>query len=263
MVLIKILFFVCVGFLPQSGQSVLKQPWMYRVEDLVDREESINSEFYLLREPQNGEVLYVPEWRFRDNWPFIKLAREVGVCATCADDGTLVSGLYVEIMAMVVTMYPPTLDALQVYVADPATSCKRWSSAPTTSPSEFPSLAPTTKEPSPMPTRTPTLNPTNFPTVKVSSVLLLWPTMLKWATFLCFETIHVLTMCFLFLLFGTITTTTAHRFSYCHADSQAHQTPKDRITHHGSTHGCSQYFTDVWSHARSWTCQLLGISRKV
>jgi len=171
----KCLFLVLyLGFLPQSGQAVLKQPWMYNVADLVDREESINSDFYLLREPQNGEVLYVPEWRFRDNSPFINLAREVGVCETCAEDGTLISGLYVEIMAMVVTMYPPTLDAMQVYVADPATSCKRWSSAPTTSPSNAPSLSPTTAEPSPFPTRLPTIHPTKWPTVSVSSLLESW-----------------------------------------------------------------------------------------
>ena len=138
-----------VGFLPSlPWLTALDNADLFAVSSLVDTEEHASGPFYLLKEQQNiyeGTVTYVPEWVFMDHLQIVDIAREVGICESCYGFGYLEAGLQVEVIAMIMGLYPPTLEIREIKPYDPSVAACASYPTPGPTPYRYPAstLAPT------------------------------------------------------------------------------------------------------------------------
>lgn len=124
--------------------------------------------FRLLKPPENPyrQTTYSTEWEFLDNRLIVDIARELGVCDSCYGFGSVEKGLELEMEAMIMSHWPPTLDVLHIRPRNPEKDICAWynSKSPTKNPTTSPSATPTER-----PSATPTREGQTYPPTPVPS----------------------------------------------------------------------------------------------
>lgn len=146
----------------------------------MDNEVNVNSGFYILKEPTAEEQYrqtyrleaaeYTVEWKLSNHGEIVDLVREVGICSTCYGSGYMQTGFKVEIVGMIMSFYPPTLEVKDIRTFNPEKEACVWhnSPSPTKRPTDLPSASPT-ESPTISPTEkgvtwSPSASPTQAPT---------------------------------------------------------------------------------------------------
>lgn len=104
----------------KTDANALRYPEQFPVQKLVNAALSdADNEFFLLKEPEGYGQFFTEDWKLTNIDIVLQLAIQNGVCDVCADSGTVESGLEVAMYGIVTSMYPPTLDLIQVMMKNP------------------------------------------------------------------------------------------------------------------------------------------------
>lgn len=107
----------------QTDANNLRNPENFPVQSLVNAAfTDADTTFYLLGAPSGGSELYTEDWKLTGTEQLVRLAVENGICDSCLESGTVESGFEIELMGMVMNLYPPTLDIRDIMIRNPDVS---------------------------------------------------------------------------------------------------------------------------------------------
>jgi hypothetical protein len=115
--------FFCINrgtLFDRSSVRTLENPELHSVHCLVDVGECVSSPYEILLDPFPGEKLYARGWRLDSATKdlIVGLARSVGSCRTCGDEGMLGQGFRAALNATVLDLgsssVPPLISATEI-----------------------------------------------------------------------------------------------------------------------------------------------------